>query len=166
MMNDDITQRPNRIPWPPILAVGAVLAAWILEAVWPTGEILDGAGRWARVTGILVAATGLGFDLAAMLTLHRARTNILPHRAAGHLVTNGVFALSRNPIYLGNTLLLLGLALALHSPWLLVTALVAAVLVNQLAIKREERHLAARFGTLFAQYRQRVPRWFGFPRRR
>lgn len=100
MMNDDITQRPNRIPWPPILAVGAVFAAWILEAVWPTGEMLDGAGRWARVTGILVAATGLGFDLAAMLTMHRARTNILPHRAAGHLVTNGVFALSRSPFIL------------------------------------------------------------------
>ncbi|KIQ96559.1 putative protein-S-isoprenylcysteine methyltransferase [Lysobacter sp. A03] len=81
-------------------------------------------------------------------------------------MTSGVFALSRNPIYLGNTLLLLGLALALHWPWLLVTALVAAVSVNQLAIKREERHLAARFGPVFAEYSQRVPRWFGFPRLR
>ena len=165
-MKDDIVQRPNRVPWPPILVLGALLAAWGLEALCPSGEVLARTGAWFKMVGVVLACAGVGFDLAAMLTMHRARTNILPHRAAGRLVTGGVFALSRNPIYLGNTLLLLGAALALGCPWLLVTALVAAVLVNQLAIKREERHLAARFGSAFAEYRQHVPRWIGLPRRR
>lgn len=164
-MKHDIAQRPNRIPWPPILVLAAILAAAALDAVWPAGALFSGAGAWLRIVGIAVACTGLGFDLAAMLTMHRARTNIVPHRAAGHLVTGGVFAISRNPIYLGNTLLLVGIALALGWPWLLATASGAAVMVHHLAIKREERHLAARFGQAFADYRQRVPRWLGFPRR-
>ena len=100
-----------------------------------------------------------------MATMHRAHTNILPHRAGGHLGTAGVFAISRNPIYLGNTLLLIGLALALGRPWLLVTAVISVLLVDRLAIRREEQHLTARFGDAFTTYKKRVPRWFGFPHR-
>lgn len=165
-MKHNIAQRPNRIPWPPILVVLAVLAAVALDAIWPAASLLEGAGPGLRIAGIAIAGLGIGLDLAAMVTMHRARTNILPHRAAGHLVTGGVFAISRNPIYLGNTLLLLGVAMALARPWLLATAVIAALLVDRLAIRREERHLAARFGQAFEDYMQRVPRWFGLQRRR
>ncbi len=165
MTENDILQRPNRIPWPPILLVSAVLAAWALQASWPVAVPLDWTGRWLRFTGATIAFAGLALDLAAMFAMRQARTNVLPHRAADQLVTSGVFAYSRNPIYLGNTLLLSGLALALVWPWLLATALVAAVLVHHLAIRREERHLSARFGAAFVEYAQRVPRWFGFRHR-
>lgn len=167
-MKHDIASRPNRIPWPPMLLLAAVLVAVALDAIWPAGALLAGVGTgtWLRITGIAIACVGLGFDLAAMATMHRAHTNILPHRAAGHLVTTGVFAMSRNPIYLGNTLLLIGVALALGRPWLLATAVISALLVDRLAIRREERHLMARFGAAFAEYKKRVPRWFGLPHRR
>lgn len=165
MMKDDILQSPNRVPWPPILLLAAVLAAWALQALWPVTVPLAWAGGWLRFTGVAIAMAGVALDLAAMFAMRQARTNVLPHRAADHLVTSGVFAYSRNPIYLGNTLLLAGLALALAWPWLLATALVAAMLVDHLAIRREERHLSARFGEAFAQYAGRVPRWFGFHHR-
>lgn len=165
-MKDDIATRPNRIPWPPMLLLAAVLVAVALDAIWPAGALLAGVGPWLRIAGIAIACVGLGFDLAAMATMHRARTNILPHRAAGHLVTSGVFSMSRNPIYLGNTLLLIGVAFALGRPWLLATAVISALLVDRLAIRREERHLTARFDAAFAEYKKRVPRWFGLRQRR
>lgn len=166
-MQDEIRERPNRIPWPPILYVTAVLAAWALETIWPLSPpaLWSGAIVCLRAVGIVLACVGAGLDLAAMVAMHRARTNVMPHRGAQHLVTDGVFAFSRNPIYLGNTLALAGIALALRLPWLLLMGLIAAVLVDRLAIRREERHLAARFGPAFADYARRVPRWIGRRRR-
>ena len=91
--------------------------------------------------------------------MRRARANILPHRAATALVTAGPFSFTRNPIYFGNTLLLLGAALLLHDLWFVVAALVAALAVDRLAIRREEAHLAAKFGAEWEEYRQKVRRW-------
>lgn len=164
-MSHDISQRPNRIPWPPILVISAIVSAWVLESVWPASSLFAGWMPWLRIAGVLIALAGIGLDLAAMIAMRRARTNVMPNRGAQHLVSTGIFAVSRNPIYLGNTLLLAGIALAWPSPWLLVTALIAAVLVDRLAIRREERHLSARFGAAFAEYMQRVPRWIGWRRR-
>lgn len=151
---------PNRLPWPPLLYGGALVAGAVLEVLLPTSVPLPAALGWA------IAVVGAGFDVAAMATMWRARTNILPHRAADSLVTGGPFALSRNPIYLGNTLVLLGLALAFDSLWLAAGALAAAALTHRLAILREEEHLEARFGDAWRRYRAAVPRWIGPPRRR
>ncbi|MEP9351595.1 isoprenylcysteine carboxylmethyltransferase family protein [Xanthobacter sp. KR7-225] len=156
-------ERPNRIPWPPLL-YGAALAlgfglGWLAPLGWPR----EPAGGALRIAGGTLAAMGLALDLWSVVALHRARTNILPHRAADRLVTGGPYALSRNPIYLGNTLLVLGLGLALANGWLMVAAFTAAVATDRLAARREEAHLAARFGAEFAAYRARVPRWIGRP---
>jgi protein-S-isoprenylcysteine O-methyltransferase Ste14 len=93
--------------------------------------------------------------------MSRQHANILPHRAATALVTSGPFALSRNPIYLGNTIAMAGAGLAFANPWFLPAALLAAVAVTRLAIRREEAHLAARFGAAWDAYSQRTARWFG-----
>ena len=108
-----------------------------------------------------MVAGGLGLDLAAIRTMRRHRANILPHRAATALVTTGPFAWSRNPIYLGNTLLLAGAAFAFHDPWFLPAALAAVLAVTHLAIRREEAHLAHMFGAEWERYRRRTARWFG-----
>lgn len=159
MADEDLRARPNRLPWPPLVYLAVVVAALWLQEAAPLD--VPGALRAvpARAAGWGLLAAGLGLDLWAMVTLWRARTNILPHRAAGRLVTGGPFALTRNPIYLGNTLALLGLALALANPWLAGGAFLAFVLVDRLAARREEIHLAQRFGAEFAAYARRVPRW-------
>ncbi|WP_206931516.1 methyltransferase family protein [Roseococcus thiosulfatophilus] len=150
---------PNRIPWPPILFGATAIAAVGLGMVAP-GPAWLRAPAWAAA-GWVVLLAGLALDIAAMATMWRQRANILPHRAATALVTTGPFAWSRNPIYLGNTIVMTGAALAFANPWFLPAALLAAVAVTRLAILREEAHLAARFGAAWVAYSEQTPRWVG-----
>ncbi|MGD1036322.1 MAG: isoprenylcysteine carboxylmethyltransferase family protein [Roseiarcus sp.] len=156
----DLKSRPNRVPWPPLIGAAALALAVLASRAAPLGLGLGPTARWL---GWALIAAGLGLDLWAMATMARARVNILPHRAAGGLVASGPFAFTRNPIYLANTIALAGVGGAANSLWFVVAALVMAKLVEVLAIHREERHLALRFGREWADYAARVPRWLGLP---
>lgn len=155
----DLRDRPNHIPWPPLLFAGAALIALGLQAIlplpWPEGA-------WAAVLamgGLFLGAAGLALDLATLLAFRRHETTVLPHRGATRLITDGPFRFSRNPIYLGNTLLVAGAGLVFGIAWLIPAALAGAYATGKLAIDREEAHLAARFGQDWADYAARTPRW-------
>ena len=109
----DLHNRPNRVPWPPLFGAAALALAFFSERAYPLPLHLGPGGRWL---GWALIAAGLGVDLWAMATMVRARVNILPHRAADGLVTSGPFAFTRNPIYLGNTVALAGIGVAVVSP--------------------------------------------------
>ncbi|MGG5823744.1 methyltransferase family protein [Falsiroseomonas sp. HW251] len=149
--------RLSRIPWPPLLYLAAALAGlklgeWFPMAWWPTD--------WrVQLAGLVVIAAALGFDLWAMGTMMRRRANILPNRPATALVTTGPFRITRNPIYLGNTVMVGGFAVAFGNPWFIPCALAAALAVNRLAIRREEAQLAALFGPEWDAYAARTRRW-------
>jgi protein-S-isoprenylcysteine O-methyltransferase Ste14 len=84
---------------------------------------------------------------------------VKPFEESKALITTGVFAISRNPMYLGMTLILFGLGLLLGSltPFLVVSAL--PVLLGRLFIFPEEQMLDDTFGAQFQEYRKRVRRW-------
>jgi protein-S-isoprenylcysteine O-methyltransferase Ste14 len=155
-MSNEPADRPNRLPWPPMLYGGVLVAAFLLQRSQPWQLGLDRAWHIAG-GGILFA--GLLLDLWALVTLWRGATTVLPNQPATALVTGGPFAVSRNPIYLGNTLALVGAGLLFQWPWLLVLVPAVVVAVQQLAIVREERHLDARFGAAWRAYAGRVRRW-------
>jgi protein-S-isoprenylcysteine O-methyltransferase Ste14 len=151
--------RPNRIPWPPLIYGGLAMLAlglhWVAPLPWPGGVLR----MLLAAAGLCLACAALALDVTAALAFRRHRTTILPHRGASALVTDGPFAKSRNPIYLANTLLVSGLGLLFGVGWLVLAALAAAGLTQKLAIAREERHLAARFGPAWEDYAARTPRW-------
>ena len=161
-MDQDRRATPNTIPWPPLLYGGAAVLALLLDRAAPLPPGWVGA-QWpvVRSLGEAMLVVGVALDLWAMATMWRHKANILPHRAATALVTRGPFALSRNPIYLGNTILLLGAGLAFGIAWFIPAAMLAAALTAHFAIAREEAHLNARFGRDWRNYRQRVSRWVG-----
>src|SRR5690606_37344512 len=109
--------------------------------------------------GWVVAAGAVAMEAAAMRAMMRARTTIRPDRPPDHLVTSGPFSFTRNPIYLGNTMLMIGIGLISGILWFPILALVAAFATRKLAIEREEKLLAARFGKAFRDYSRRVRRW-------
>ncbi len=108
--------------------------------------------------GSIVAFVGVALDLWAILTMRRLHTNILPHRAAGRLVTTGPFRFTRKPIYVGNATLMAGIGFA-REFLVCPPGVVSALVVDRLAIRREERHPGARFGQDWLDYASRVPRW-------
>ena len=154
--------RPNRIPWPPILYVAAAALALLLHhfapVPWPQGILR----LPLAAVGLCLICAAVALEIMTALTFRRHRTTILPHRAAAALITDGPFAKSRNPIYTGNTMLLLGAGLLTGIAWLVAAAPFAAFAVQKLAIEREERHLAARFGAEWQAYAARTPRWLFF----
>jgi protein-S-isoprenylcysteine O-methyltransferase Ste14 len=88
-----------------------------------------------------------------------------PGLPTSHVVTTGVFSVSRNPIYLGAVCFLTGIALAINLPWVLVLLLPALVACHYVLIAPEERYLAAKFGEEYRTYVASVQRWIGRARR-
>lgn len=156
--NTPYSARPSLVPWPPILLVGTFAAAVAMERIhplpWPGLDDLP-----ARIVGLAIGGLGVALMIWSVVTMLRARTNILPHRSADHLVTTGPFRRFRNPIYLADTMILLGLAEITKNVWFAVGALIFALAVTWLAILPEERHLEARFGDLYRDYKARSKRW-------
>ena len=148
-----------RVP-PPIVMLLAASIMWALHHWLPLSHWIT--SPWNRL-GAIPGAAGVAIAAAATMQFHQARTTVNPMdpSKASQLVTAGVFRVSRNPMYLGMTLLLIGLALWLGSasPWLIPPLFVIIITVAQ--IIPEEHALGQVFGEPYATYRQRVRRWVG-----
>ncbi|MCR4268807.1 isoprenylcysteine carboxylmethyltransferase family protein [Nitratireductor sp. ZSWI3] len=151
--------RPSRFPWPPVIYLAAIAAAVVAGIAYPLPWFGRPLSDILFALGWLLIAAFVFIDLQAMRTLNRAGTSILPTRGAKALVTSGPFAVSRNPIYLGNSLLTAGLGLVTGNAWFLLFVLIAGFLTVKLAIEPEERHLALRFGKKYHDYQKKVRRW-------
>ncbi len=158
-MDTEHISRPTAVPWPPILFVAALILAWQLGRIYPLGW--PGLDDWpARLIGYGLGAAGLGLVVWGLLSLHRAGTTVQPNRQADRLMTEGAFGFRRNPIYMGEVLLILGLAEPTHNVWFAVLAPLFAIAIQALAIQPEERHLEERFGQDYLDYKERTRRWF------
>lgn len=148
-----------RIP-PPIVMLLAAALMWVMQRWMPLSQWL--APPWTRLGG-LPGALGVAVAVAAFVRFRQVRTTVNPNdpSRASHLVTDGVFRVSRNPMYLGLVLLLMGWAVWLGSagPWLILPLFVIVITVVQ--IIPEERALGRIFGAQYLAYRQCVARWIG-----
>lgn len=152
--------RPSRIPWPPIIFVVAIVVAVLLHVFWPVPWIGRPLSDFLFAGGLLLALVSLAMIVAAIRTLKRANTTFEAHKRADHLVTGGPFSFSRNPIYLGNAAMMIGVGFVFGIAWFIPIALISAWLTQKLAIEPEEKHLDLRFGKAYRDYRKRVRRWF------
>lgn len=113
------------------------------------------------VIGIVVAGLGIAITIAGFRALRRADTTIsplAPHKIVT-LVTGGVYARTRNPMYLGLVLVLIGIAAAAAHPLALMVAMLAAWYLDRFQIQPEERVLSERLGSVYRAYTARVRRW-------
>jgi protein-S-isoprenylcysteine O-methyltransferase Ste14 len=142
---------------PPIVMLAcAGLMAW-LHMAWPLAVWLPPPWRWL---GLLPLVGGVAVAQWHAALFRRVGTNIQTFGEPGTLRTEGLFARTRNPMYLGMLMGLCGLAAVLGS----VVALVGPVLFFLLAhcwyVPTEERAMATKFGTDYEAYRRAVPRWW------
>ena len=146
----------TRIP-PPVVALVVLLLMWNLAA-WLPGPPAPG---WQVSAALALVAIGATFDLAALWAFHRARTTINPMKpqATTHLVTSGVYRLTRNPMYLGLLLFLSAAVVYLWSLWAVLGPLAFVAYITRFQIGPEERAMQVRFGAEFTAYCARVRRW-------
>jgi protein-S-isoprenylcysteine O-methyltransferase Ste14 len=111
------------------------------------------------LVGVMVGGPVLtaGILLAAWAVSAAGRTIIISE--PDRLVTGGPYALTRNPIYLGWTLIGAGIFLAMNAAWALLLLPAAVAFTHLVEIPREERYLQRKFGDAYRSYRSRVPRW-------
>jgi protein-S-isoprenylcysteine O-methyltransferase Ste14 len=151
--------RASAIPWPPVLIAAALVAPLVASHVYPlTWPGLNDLP--ARIIGYGSGGAGLFLMAWGFVSLRLARTTIWPHRRTDRLVTEGAFRFRRNPIYMGEVLVCLGLAEVTHNIWFAVMSPLLAIGLLQLSILPEERHLEARFGEMYRAYKARTRRWF------
>ena len=146
-----------KIP-PPAVGAFAAAAMWLVSSVGPSLALDD---TLRHVLAGLLVAIGLGFDLFGLHAFRAAHTtfNPLHPERASALVVTGVYAITRNPMYVGLLFLLLGWAVYL-SAWLAFSGPILYVIyITRFQIIPEERILAGVFGERYTQYVRRVRRW-------
>ena len=142
---------------PPAVAVLVALAMWELARLAP----LAGAPSFRTAVALALAALGAVSSVSGAIAFRKAKTtkNPMNPQAASSLVVGGIYKLTRNPMYLGLSLVLLGWAVFLWSAWALPGPVVFIAYISRFQIAPEERVLAALFGTEYASYKARVRRW-------
>ena len=151
----------HRIP-PPVIDLACIGLMWLLARAVPAAQLWSvGAYPLGVGAGLGLALAGGLIALAGVWEFRRARTTINPlaPQRASALVQTGVFGLTRNPMYLGMLMLLMGWAAYLGNAVSLLELPLFVWLLNTLQIKPEERILQDRFGEHFTRYAARVRRW-------
>ncbi len=155
-----MTTGQSRLLWlppPGVVALTAIMM-WLTEqqaAVWT----LHFSGQ--QLISALLLLVGLSLMALAASALYRARTTVLPFDPGktSRLVTGGIFRYSRNPIYLGDLLLLLAWAVWLGNGLSLLWLPLFVGVMNRVQIGAEEGVLTAKFGADYLDYCSRVRRW-------
>jgi protein-S-isoprenylcysteine O-methyltransferase Ste14 len=106
-----------------------------------------------------VFALALALFAWAIATVTQAGSNVPTSRPTTTIVDGGPYRFTRNPIYLGMALGLVGLAIAFNSVWLLLALVPFALVIHYGVVAREEAYLERKFGDVYRGYRARVRRW-------
>jgi protein-S-isoprenylcysteine O-methyltransferase Ste14 len=147
-----------KIP-PPVVALSTATLMWLAVSAAPFGAFTV-PGRTPIAASLALA--GLLVDVAGFLSFRRAHTTVNPTKpgATTFLVTTGMYKYTRNPMYMGLMLVLLGWASYLSSLLGFAFVPLAALYLTRFQIIPEERVLAEIFGADYLAYQAKVRRWF------
>lgn len=143
---------------PPLIGLLTGAGMWGLARMLPDLTVEASLLRWCAVA---VMAVGVLIEAVSVLAFLRARTTVTPLKPekASTLVVSGLYHVSRNPMYLGMLILLIGWALWLANPAALILPPVFVLYLTVFQIKPEEAALSEKFGSDYEAYRGRVRRW-------
>ena len=154
---DDTADTAQVVIRPPLAWGLAILAGLALNWLVPLHFLpADLRAGWL---GAMVFVLALALFTWAVVTITRAGSNIPTNLPTTTLVESGPYRFTRNPIYLGLYLGLIGLAIAFDNLWLLMTPVPFALVIRYGVVAREEAYLERKFGDVYRGYRSRVRRW-------
>ncbi len=116
---------------------------------------------FSSLLAVALVVVGVALNLLPKLAFGRVRTTINPLKpqTSTHLVTSGIFRYTRNPMYLGQSVIVLAWAVYLHNLVALLAVPAFVLYISRFQIRPEERHLGALFGDKFEAFRRRTRRW-------
>ena len=141
---------------PPTYFNSAIALIIIIYFIFPISEIIY--FPW-NLLGLLSALTGVILNLHTDNLFKKYATTVQPFEESSNLITNGMFRLSRNPMYLGMSLILLGMSIFLGSIGPFFVILIFVILMDQIFIRVEELMLEKKFGDKWLKYKNSVRRW-------
>ena len=142
---------------PPVWLATALAVAW-----WQSGQFSYGlsfGGAWADFLGGLLVGAGVLLALLAVYEMRRQRTTVVPHREAQALVSTGIFSRTRNPIYLGDILILAGFILSWDAVLSLPLVPIFLWILEKRFVLPEEDRLRRKFRADFARFCEKTRRW-------
>jgi len=145
------------IDLPPVWLAGCIALAWGQAQYLPVG--LGFGPVWADLLGGLLVGGGLVLMALAVTEMRRQKTTLMPHETPSRLVQSGIFTRSRNPIYLGDVMVLAGLILYFDAVLALPLIPVLTWILEKRFIIGEENRMRRTFRSDWARYEQKVPRW-------
>lgn len=156
MATENQPDRAGVIAFPPLLFGGTLAVGLLLRFLFPT-PVLE--RKTALLIGITLALIGLFTLLLAFRQMIQHKTTIHPKGATTTIVSDGLYAYTRNPMYLALTLLYVGVCVMTNAYWGLLLLVPLLVVVQKGIIEREERYLIRKFGDEYLHYKARVRRW-------
>lgn len=158
-MTDQEHDNPGVVVFPPFLFLATIIAGIVLDWLVPIG-LVDAIPSGLRlVVGVILFVLGVSMPIRARRAFHEAETNIRPNKPTTAIITSGLYAHVRNPIYQGAAIALLGLALMLGSDWMLILMVPMLLILHHGVVLREERYLERKFGETYWGYKATVPRY-------
>ena len=151
------TDNPGVIAPPPLIYGAALAGGLLVNRLYPAAFL---PRKVSRALGTAMIAGGAVIGILGLREMRRSETNVDPYKPTTTIVERGPYRYTRNPLYVGMTMMYGGItALANALPAALLLPVVIAVM-RLGVIEREERYLESKFGDEYLRYKARVRRWF------
>ncbi|MAU40535.1 MAG: isoprenylcysteine carboxyl methyltransferase [Kordiimonas sp.] len=154
--NNEGQDHANVVVLPPLLYLFSFGVGIAAEFIWPV-HLWDWSYNNLLGGGLIVISLMVIF--LAMRPFRKGGQDPNPNTATPELYTGGIFRMSRNPIYVSFTAILLGLALITNSLWVAIMLIPTLIIMHYGVIRREEAYLTRKFGQDYLDYMSRVRRW-------
>jgi protein-S-isoprenylcysteine O-methyltransferase Ste14 len=162
-MTQNSSDAPGVIVFPPLIPLSILVVGTILNFIVPL-DLLNQVPLLGRiVVGTVAFVAGLVMVIGANRIFRHLGTNVRPSQPTLVLATNGMYTWTRNPMYVGGGIALLGIAISCGLDWVPLLLALSVPLLHYGIILREERYLESKFGDEYRRYKTKVPRyWWRF----
>ena len=145
------------IDLPPVWLVACLILAWVQATHYSMG--LSFGGAWSDFLGGLLVGGGILLMVLAVVEFRKHQTTVIPHHTPSRLIQSGIFHRTRNPIYLGDALVLAGLILRWDAVLALPLVPVFVWVIEKRFVIPEENRMRREFRADFARYANKTRRW-------
>jgi len=146
----------DRGPLPPIILLVAIVLQLVLYRWLPVATVIAAPWHWG---GVALMFAGIGIIAAPAIDFRRSDTTIIPFQESSSLVVGGPYRHTRNPMYLGMLIILVGVAVLTRSLGPFLVPVLFVPILYRRVIRHEEAMLESRFGDEYRRYRREVRRW-------